>query len=145
MLSEPRLEWQSHPFLEKPATSALLVGFLLLLNWILWQTAVVRWHMPFYYYLGMLLVDGNLLPYFIVTRYLFFEDHFIVYYWIIKIQRKYSDFGCYYADKNGITLSTFKLPRRLDPFRGQSLRFSKSRAELPELTELLNKKIGKKY
>lgn len=145
MLSKPTLEWQSHPFLEKPIASSLLVVFLLVLNWILWQTAVVRWQMPFYYYLGMVLVVGNLLPYFIVTRYLFFDDHFIVYYWFIRIQRKYTDFGCFYSDKNGITLSTFKIPRRLDPFRGQSLRFSKTRAELPALIDLLTEKIGKKY
>ncbi len=145
MLSKPILEWHSHPFLEKPVTSSLLVLFLLLLNIILWRTAIVRWNTPFFYYFGMGLVIGNLMPYFIVTRYLFFEDHFIVFYWFIRIQRKYSDFGCFYADKNGIMLSTFKIPRRLDPFRGQSLRFSKTRAELPELTELLQEKIGKKY
>jgi hypothetical protein len=145
MSSKPILEWHSHPFVEKPIPSTLLVIFLLVLNWILWHTAVVRWHMPFYYYLGMILVIGNLLPYFVKTRYLLFEEHIEVYYWFIKVQRKYSDFGCFYADKNGITLSTFKMPRRLDPFRGQSLRFSKTRDEVPVLIELLKEKVGKKY
>jgi len=145
MSSKPLLEWHSHPFLERPLTSTLLIGFLIVLNLILWQTAVVRWHMPFYYYLGMTLVVANLLPYFVVTRYQFFDDYFRVFYWIIKVQRKYADFGCFYSDKHGITLSTFKMPRRLDPFRGQSLRFSKTRAELPALIELLKEKVGKQY
>jgi hypothetical protein len=42
-------------------------------------------------------------------------------------------------------LSTFKMPRRLDPFRGQSLRFSKTKAEKEQLLEILRNKIGKKY
>lgn len=145
MLNDPILEWHSHPFLERPLASSLLVIFLLLLNWILWQTAVVRWHTPFYYYLGMILVVGNLLPYFLVTRYKLYEDHIEVYYWFIKITRRYSDFGCYYSDKLGMMLGTFRMPRRLDPFRGQSLRYSKSREEVSKLKEILSEKIGNKY
>lgn len=93
----------------------------------------------------MLLVIGNLLPYFIQTEYEMYETEIIIYYAFIKITRPYAQFGCFYKDKRGVMLSTFKLPRRLDPFRGQSLRFSKSRQEIPALLELLRAKIGKEY
>ncbi|HPF08840.1 MAG: hypothetical protein PHU99_00045 [Candidatus Cloacimonetes bacterium] len=101
--------------------------------------------MPVYYILGMLLVIGNLLPYFVQTEYEMYDTEIVVYYAFIKITRPYSQFGCFYKDKYGVMLSTFKLPRRLDPFRGQSLRFSKSRAEQTALMELLRDKIGKEY
>ena len=101
--------------------------------------------MPLFYYGGMLLLIANLLPYFILTEYELYETEIIIYYAFIKITRPYSMFGCFYRDKYGIMLSTFKMPRRLDPFRGQSLRFSKSREEIPKLVELLEEKIGKEY
>ncbi|HPT72571.1 MAG TPA: hypothetical protein PLE74_09865 [Candidatus Cloacimonadota bacterium] len=145
MSNSPLLEWQSHPFLERPITSSLLVLFLFFLNILVWHISVTVWHTPFYYYLGMILVVVNLLPYFVVTRYQLFDEHIEVYYWFIKIQRKYTDFGCFYSDKHGMMLSTFKMPRRLDPFRGQSLRFSKTKNEVPQLVELLKEKIGKQY
>jgi hypothetical protein len=101
--------------------------------------------MPLFYFLGLALVYGNLIPYFIITEYFLYEDEIQVRYIFFKIKRSWSDFGCFYKDKRGVMLSTFKMPRRLDPFRGQSLRFSKSQAEVPELLDFLEQKIGKRY
>ena len=145
MSPEPLLSWKSWPLVERPYTSVFLCSFLGLLAVLLYRIAVFDWEQPFYYYLGMLLIIVNLLPYFILTVYELYEDRFLVRYMFVKISRPYSDFGCYYEDKRGIMLSTFKMPRRLDPFRGQSLRFSKDRLEESELNRILQEKIGKKY
>lgn len=145
MLPEPLLTWRSWPFVERPKSSALLLAFLAFLAWFLWNLAVNQWQQPWFYFLGTLLVLGNLLPYFIPTTYYLYEYEIVVYYLFLKITRRYADFGCFYGDKRGIMLSTFKLPRRLDPFRGQSLRFSKTQAEKEQLIEILQRKIGKQY
>lgn len=145
MSPEPLLNWRSWPFMERPKTSVLLMAFLIFLAWFLWNLAVKQWQQPWFYLLGMLLVLGNLLPYFIPTTYYLYEYEIVIYYLFLKITRRYTDFGCFYSDKRGMTLSTFKLPRRLDAFRGQSLRYSKSQAEKEQLTEILTRKIGKQY
>lgn len=145
MSREPLLTWRSWPFVERPIHSIFLVSFLFLLSILLFKITIISWSMPVYYILGMLLVIGNLLPYFVQTEYEMYDTEIVVYYAFIKITRPYSQFGCFYKDKYGVMLSTFKLPRRLDPFRGQSLRFSKSRAEQTALMELLRDKIGKEY
>lgn len=145
MSPKPLLSWKSVPFLERPYTTLALISFLILLSVLLFQVTIIQWQTPLFYIGGMLLVMINLLPYFIVTEYLFYETEIVIRYAFMKITRKYSDFGCYYRDKKGIMLSTFKVPRRLDAFRGQSLRFSKDKAELPVLLEILNTKIGKEY
>ncbi len=145
MSPEPLLSWRSWPFMERPKTSVLLMAFLIFLAWFLWNLAVKQWQQPWFYLLGMLLVLGNLLPYFIPTTYYLYEYEIVIYYLFLKITRRYTDFGCFYSDKRGMTLSTFKLPRRLDAFRGQSLRYSKSQAEKEQLTEILTRKIGKQY
>ncbi|MDD4310610.1 MAG: hypothetical protein PHO32_09535 [Candidatus Cloacimonetes bacterium] len=145
MSLKPLLSWKSWPLVERPLTSAALCSFLILLAVLLYRITVLSWAQPFYYYLGMLLIIVNLLPYFILTVYELYEDRFVVRYLFIKIDRPYSDFGCYYQDKRGIMLSTFKMPRRLDAFRGQSFRFSQSKKEAEELDGILSQKIGKKF
>ena len=145
MFPEPKLRWKSWPFAERPLSSALLLLFLAFLTVFLYKLAVLDWQMPIFYFLGLALVYGNLLPYFIITEYFLYEDEIRVRYIFFKIRRPWSDFGCFYKDKRGVMLSTFKMPRRLDPFRGQSLRFSKTQTEVPELLEILHSKIGKQY
>ncbi len=145
MSREILLKWRSWPALERPWTSLILTGFLILIAALVWHISVNIWQSPFYYYIGMLLVLGNLLPWFIPTDYELDHQGIRIRYLFIKINRKWDDFGCFYQDKRGIMLSTFKMPRRLDPFRGQSLRFSKDKTELEQLNKLLLEKIGKKY
>lgn len=145
MLPEPLLSWRSWPFVERPWTSLILTLFLVFIAVYLWLIAVVQWQMPYFYFLGMLLILGNLLPYFIPTTYYLYEYEIVIHYSLVKITRKYSDFGCFYADKRGVLLSTFKLPRRLDRFRGQSLRFSRDQTEKPALIDILTRKVGKQY
>ncbi len=145
MSPEVLLTWRSWPFVERPKASILLSVFLIFLAYYLWQITVVQWHMPLYYFLGMILVLGSLLPYFVSTTYTLYEYEIVIHYSLVKISRKYTDFSCFYGDKRGIMLSTFKMPRRLDTFRGQSLRLSKDQSEKEQLEEILTRKVGKKY
>lgn len=140
--NEPILSWTSHPFRDYPLTSVILIIFIIILSAILWQIAVVGWDMPLFFYLGMGIFFFSLITYFIPTSYEFYEDKIVIYYFFIRIERKYSDYGCFYIDKKGVMLSTFKTHRRLDSFRGQSIRFSKTRAEKDELIKLLKDTIG---
>ncbi|MCD4796420.1 MAG: hypothetical protein K8R49_04525 [Candidatus Cloacimonetes bacterium] len=140
--NEPNLSWTSHPLRDYPLTSIILILFIIVLSAGLWQIAVVSWDMPLFFYLGMGIFCFSLITYFIPTNYEFYEDKIVIYYFFIRIERKYSDFGCFYLDKKGVMLSTFKTHRRLDSFRGQSVRFSKTRAEKDELLKLLKDKIG---
>lgn len=145
MYPEPVIKWKSWPFIERPFTSLFLVVFLAALALFVYWLAVINWQQPIYYVLGMLLILGSLLPYFIRTDYEMYEDKYIIRYLFLKISRPYTDFGCFYLDKRGIMLSTFKMPRRLDPFRGQSLRFSADSSEKDQLVEFLKSRIGKQY
>jgi len=145
MSCEPLLKWESFPLIERPVVSIILIIFLFFLAFVLWQIVIIGWGYPIFYYGGMLLIIATLLPYFIPTSYCLSEDKITIHYLWMKVERKYADFGCFYADKRGIMLSTFKLPRRLDTFRGQSLRFSGSQKEKEALITILKEKIGKQY
>jgi hypothetical protein len=145
MSCSPLLEWSSFPFFERPLTSFFLVLFLVFLSFIVWKLAVIEWGYPIFYYGGMLLTIGSLLPYFISTNYKLYEDKIVIHYLFLKVERNLFDFGCFYLDKRGVMLGTFKSPRRLDRFRGQSLRLTAKQIEKPELIRILSEKIGKQY
>ena len=141
---KPLLSWTSHPLRDYPRSSIILIAFIIILGVSLWRIAVIEWEMPLFYYLGLLIFIISLAPYFIPTKYEFWDNNIVVYYWMIRVERKYSDYKCYYSDKKGMMLSTFKMPRRLDPFRGLNIRFSKTREEKEKLLEILEEKIGNK-
>ncbi|MBC8384158.1 MAG: hypothetical protein H8E57_01405 [Candidatus Cloacimonetes bacterium] len=145
MSNKPLLNWISHPLRDFPVHSIILIIFSLILSIGLWHLTVIYWEMPLFFYLGILVFLVNLLPYFIPTEYEFFDSKIIIHYLMIKIEKNYTDFGCFYSDKKGILLSTFTRPRRLDNFRGQSIRFSKNQSEKDELIKLLLEKIGKQF
>lgn len=140
--NEPKLSWTSYPLKDYPLTSIVLIVFIIILSAALWQISVVSWEMPLFFYLGLIIFLLSLITYFIPTSYEFYEDNIVIYYLFVRTERVYSDFGCFYTDKKGVMLSTFKAHRRLDAFRGQSIRFSKTRSEKDELIKILNEKIG---
>lgn len=145
MSCDARLSWTSFPFAERPLVSFILVMFLLLLSFLIWNIAVVNWQAPIFYFGGMLLVIGSLLPYFIPTKYMLLDESIVIRYLFLKVERKYSEFHCFYLDKKGIMLSTFNTPRRLDTFRGQSLRLSFNQTEREAVIVILKEKIGKQF
>ncbi len=145
MSNNKLLSWTSHPFKEYPTMSLLLSIFMILLAIGLWYLAVDVWEMPIFYYIGLFAFFFSLITYFIPTKYNIYNTKIEIYYWFIKVERSFADFGCYYSDKKGVMLSTFKRPRKLDPFRGLSLRFSRNKQEKEELMKILQEKIGNKY
>jgi len=142
---EDLLRWTSHPLLDEAAKTIFLLAIMVFVSLILYQTAIITWKAPIYFYLGMLFFIGSMITWFIPTTYILFEDKIQIWYWKIKIEKNWSDFGCWYTDKKGVMLSTFKRPRRLDNFRGLSLRFSKDKHEQNRLFELLAEKVGERY
>ncbi len=136
------LKWTSYPLFDFPILGILVIIFSLTLSILVFYLTVNKWEAPLYFYLGMLIYFGSMFPFFIPTRYEFYDDEIIIYFCVVKVVKKYSDFGCYYADKKGVMLGTFKQPRRLDPFRGQSIRFSKTKKEECLLLKILSDKIG---
>ncbi|HPY96171.1 MAG TPA: hypothetical protein PL063_03045 [Candidatus Cloacimonadota bacterium] len=141
--NKPIIEWNSFPFMDFPRKSILLVIFLFFMGYILWNIAVVNWEQPLYYVLGVLILFIGVAPYFVSTKYEFYEQHLLIRYPIVKVEKKYTDYGSFYVDKKGLMLSTFKQVSRLDAFRGQSIRFSKDQSEREAIIAFLSERLIK--
>ena len=136
--------WTSFPAIDHPKKTVMVGIIILITAYILWQLAIVEWDQPLYYVLGIIILFISLAPYFVPTSYYFFEDGFLVQYPFVKIEKKYTEYGCFYSDKMGFMLSTYKKPRRMDAFRGQSFRYSKTKIEKEEIMSFLEEKITRK-
>ncbi|MBI9032020.1 hypothetical protein JEZ13_08495 [bacterium] len=139
-------EWTSFPFKDRPQTSALLTVFLIFFSFLLRYFVEHAFLLStMWFWIFMTLIFLSISSYFIPSKYTFYNNRLVAKYLFFKVERPYKDFGCFYSDKLGVMLSTFKTPRRLDPFRGMSVRYSKTQLEKEELLKFLEQKIGKRF
>ncbi len=141
MKEQPKFEWISFPFADFPIKSIFLIIFTLFI----WTIVYSIWHDNFLLLLSIFFMTAPLLPYYVPTRYRLYDDRISVKIIFLERSRKYSEFHCFYADKMGVMLGTFRQPRRLDRFRGQSVRFSKNQEERESVLKFLEEKIENHY
>ncbi len=97
---------------------AFLAGIPLLIGWM---------YGPFFVLLALVILGGSLGTYFLPTDYALYvggvETRFI------GVTRRFTwdQFRSYYPDRNGVLLSPFATPSRLENFRGLFVRFSGNR------------------
>lgn len=122
----PQLTWEVHPLRENWMRSALLLLFLLLLfSGIYWLFQSV-----FVALLSTIFVTGSLYKYFVPFRYELYEDQLIVTAPFYRLTKPWSGFRSLYVDKNGVLLSPFTKPSRLENFRGVYVRFGANQSEV---------------
>lgn len=110
--------WRSIPAHRSARTTILVVltilGVPLVLFW---------WYGAFFGLLGLAILGGSLLSFFLPTDYRLTSTSIYRRYLGILQKRNWSEFRSFYPDKNGVLLSPFIQPSRLENFRGLYLRF----------------------
>lgn len=113
------LEWVCHPAKKNPRVTVLVTVFLLVLIGLVYYATSSVW----FGVLAVLILFGSLTSYFFPTRYKFTEDAIFVKTTTQNLQKKWSQYRSYYVDKNGVLLSPFVRPSRLENFRGIYIKF----------------------
>ena len=130
------ISWRVHPLTENWKRSVLLLLFLsliLLTVYFGFQSIVVL-------LLSTILLVGPLYKYFLPFHYTCGIESLIVSACCYKLERPWSTFRSYYVDKNGVLLSPFAKPTRLENFRGVYVRFGKYPHE--EVVNYIHHKIN---
>lgn len=123
--STPELSWKVHSFVENPIKSLLLLLFIstiLSIIYISFQSIV-------YLFLSACILIGPLYKYFLPYNYHCGVDTLSVSTCCSNTDRSWNTFRSSYVDKNGILLSPFAKPTRLENFRGIYVRFGKHPSE----------------
>jgi len=125
----PLLEYVCQPAKRDKRITILATVFIVICIVVVWLIA----YSPFLTGLAVLILFGSLAGFYFPTRYKFYDDHLIIKTTIQTLRKEWSQFRSYYPDKNGVLLSTFGRPTRLENFRGTYIKFERNRDRVMEI------------
>lgn len=126
---EPIYEYNCHPARRNMTITVLTTVFLivcLVLVYLISYSVILT-------ILGSLILFGSMAGFYFPTRYYFFEEHFVVKTRVQALKKEWKLFRSYYPDKNGVLLSPFVHPSRLENFRGLYIKFAGNRDRVMEI------------
>ena len=129
------LSWTVHPLVENKRKSVLLGLFLSLLLFGIYlgfQSIAIA-------LLSAIFLLGSLYKYFLPFHHQCETDKLIITSCCYRLERSWETFRSFYVDANGVLLSPFARPTRLENFRGVYVRFGKHTPE--EFIDFMTSKI----
>ncbi len=135
--TQPVVEWVAHPAKNRPVASVLVAVFIAAI-----AIGVYSWtYSILFTVLASVVLAASLAGFYFPTRYEFHEDKVVARYTLTTIRKEWSQFRSFYRDRNGVLLSPFPQPSRLENFRGLYLRFGECDRE--RVMEFIGGKIVK--
>jgi hypothetical protein len=132
MLDEAVLKWSTHPVKRSSKISVLVILFL----FVVWFTVYLTTFSLLLTILSVVIMLGSLSPFFLPTYYELDENKIKVKFFFNTKEKEWSMFRSFYVDKNGVLLSPFEKPSRLENFRGLYVRFNRNKDEVVDFVRL---------
>ncbi|MCP4584064.1 MAG: hypothetical protein GY839_20825 [candidate division Zixibacteria bacterium] len=120
------LSWVSHPARARRTASLLTLIFMHAVFVVVYMISQSFWMVT----LAGAIFMGALSTFFFPTRYEITKDKVKVKYLFTRIEKEMSMYRTFYPDKNGILLSPFTRPSRLENFRGLYVRYHRNKDEV---------------
>lgn len=120
------LEWVSHPVKRKPLVSAAVTVFILACCFITYISTNSTWFAG----LALAILFGSLAKFYFPTRYRLSSTGVTVRTTTQTLNKDWSIYRSFYPDRNGVLLSPFVEPSRLENFRGLYLIFNNNAADV---------------
>jgi hypothetical protein len=121
-----KLEWVCHPFKRSPWKSVGVSAIVLFFGILVWLGTESRMFTS----LSMVILFLSLSKFYLPTRYKLTEKKIYVMTTTHTLVKEWTMFRSIYPDKNGVLLSTFAGPSRLENFRGLYLLFENNGDEV---------------
>ena len=131
------LTWVVHPFVENRKRSVLLIAFLVLILALVYLST----KSIYIVLLSVFFFGVGLYKYFVPFHYQFDQRKIVVLSFLYRFEKKWESFRSFYADSNGVLLSPFERPSRLENFRGLYIQFG---AHREEVINFINQKVPEK-
>ncbi|KPK99486.1 MAG: hypothetical protein AMJ91_07580 [candidate division Zixibacteria bacterium SM23_73_3] len=130
------LKWSSHPVRKKTFVSILVITFL----FVIWLVVYLTTFSLFLTALSVVIMLVSLSSFFLPTHYELDQEKVKIRFFLTKREREWSAFRSFYVDKNGVLLSPFAKPSRLENFRGIYVRFYQNK---DQVVDFVRSKIEK--
>jgi len=128
------LEWTCHPVRRKPLVSVAVSLFIVALTVFVYWSTMSNW----FTVLAAVILLASLGKFYLPTRYRLSDKGIIVKSTTQTLHKDWSLYRSYYPDKNGVLLSPFVGPSRLENFRGLYLMASDN---LDEVASFVKERI----
>lgn len=92
--------------------------------------------------IAVVMLLGSLSGFFLPTEYEFYADKIKVKCFLASLEKEWKNYRSFYIDKNGVLLSPFKEPSRLENFRGIYLRLDRNSEIKDKVIDFIKSKIG---
>lgn len=123
--------WTTHPVRNRPLVAVLVTLFILTIGIIVFYMTMSK----AFAVLALLMLFVSLSKFYLPTRYRLSEKSVTVKTTSQTITKSWSNYRSMYPDKNGLLLSPFLEPSRLESFRGIYLIFAQNRDEVIRFAE----------
>ena len=108
------LEWITHPMKKRPVAAVLVSAFIILIPLMVLYISQSKW----FAMLSMIVLFASVAKFYFPTKFILTDRDVTVKGSTQTITKKWSEFRSFYPDKNGVLLSPFIGPSRLENFRG---------------------------
>ncbi|HOP05933.1 MAG TPA: hypothetical protein PLF13_01445 [candidate division Zixibacteria bacterium] len=120
------LEWTCHPMRKRPVATVIVTLFVFVVTAAVFYTTYSRT----FAVLALVILLLSLAKFYFPTTYRFTEKQVIIKTTTQRIARDWSQYRTCWPDKNGVLLSPFTRPSRMENFRGIYLMFNDNRDEV---------------
>ncbi|UCG60495.1 MAG: hypothetical protein JSV52_09170 [Candidatus Zixiibacteriota bacterium] len=125
------LEWTTHPLKRKPLAAILVTIFILVTGFLVFVVTESRTFGT----LALIVLFASLAKFYLPTRYRLTDKRLMVKSTTQTIYKNWSQYRSFYPDRNGVLLSPFLSPSRLENFRGVYLIFEQNRDDVVRFVE----------
>ena len=133
--SSRAISWTIHPLFEKCLRSVCVVFFLIgILSFVYQMTTSMVW-----VGLSLLIFAISLRQFFLPTAYFLYDDYVLCRCLFFEKRKKWEQIKNYYIDKNGVFLSPYERPSRLENLHGLYLIGANHR---PDAMAFIREKLG---
>lgn len=123
---ESSFTWRVHPFRESVKTSVIVIAVIVFICAIVY----ISFGDIFWVILSFLFLFVSLSSFFFPTSFFLDEKEVKVKRVLTTISRPWERFKGFYFDKNGVQLTPFTYPSRLDNYRGLFLKFGNNKDDV---------------
>ncbi len=120
------LEWKCHPATRKPWITAGVTVFVLVISMLVFASTDSKG----FSFLALLVMFASLAKYYFPTKYRMTDEKISIKTTTQTLHKEWSIYRSFYPDKNGVLLSPFARPTRMENFRGLYVMFSGNREEV---------------
>jgi len=125
------LKWSSHPVRKRTLISILVILFL----FVVWLVVYLTTSSLLLTVLSVVIILGSLSSFFLPTHYELDQKKVRVRFFLTTREREWDAFRSFYVDKNGVLLSPFEKPSRLENFRGLYMRFNRNKDQVVDFVK----------